>query len=154
MIDILFIELSRSEKFPEFFRKKFRKVSDILFFRKSYNPSYNKGQSHLHYAASLRTLFGGREVVPMVPLERALLSSYRLPIVLNHSAIYIGLATICNANFNWRFRPQISLSGGEATKNSVKTVLLWTKRYLIPSKGLSRVHDCDRRTDGVTDHAT
>jgi len=31
---LVFIELSRYGKFPEFFRK----VSDILFFRKSYNP--------------------------------------------------------------------------------------------------------------------
>jgi len=43
MIDILFIvftEFSRYGKFLEFFfPEKFRKVSDILFFRKSYNPN-------------------------------------------------------------------------------------------------------------------
>ena len=35
----LFIELFRHRKFPEF-PEKFQKVSDILFFRKSYNPNY------------------------------------------------------------------------------------------------------------------
>ena len=46
--DNFFIELFRHRKFPEF-PEKFRKVSDILFFLKSYNPTHitHQGPTYL-----------------------------------------------------------------------------------------------------------
>ena len=60
-------------------------------------------------------LFGGwqncmRSV--MVPWDRALLRSYRLSLSIVMSATCNGLATICNANFDWGYDPKSPLPMG------------------------------------------
>jgi len=70
-----------------------------------------------------------------VPLDRALLNSYRLSnsVYSNHSTICNGLAAICSANFNWDSNPQISpLCGGLGPLSS--TVIFTWDHTIVPAK--------------------
>jgi len=85
----------------------------------------------------------------VVPLNRALLSSYRLYIVtIPLSTAWPKFAVQILTGFP---TPQISYSHGEAGPFVTQCwghIIVPAKWHLIPSNGFGGVHECDRETDG------
>jgi len=90
----------------------------------------NKGQSHLAQGRiAVNMLFGGRGSCmgsAMVPLDRALLSSYRLSVV----TIPLSVTVWSNANFDQGSDPKSPLRPSRGGTGALYTMLLGTTNIL------------------------
>jgi len=95
---------------------------------------------------------GSHTGAAMVPLDRALLSFYRLSMVT--IPLQFAMQILTGGNFDPKLPLPVQDRGSCLIQSYLGHTSVSAKWHLIPSNGFSEVHECDRRSDRGTDHAT